>query len=279
MGVANQHIPQSRIQDSIWFQVPHVVANPRLRMFCFSYAGGNASAYRDWYQKLPKDVEICSVQLPGRGARFKEKAFTSLDDLVTALVDAFDPFLDVPFVFFGHSMGAQVAFELARRLRDLDAPQPKSLFVSGRRAPNLPAKRKPIHGLPEAEFREEIRRLNGTPAEAFENPELMELVSPILRADCQVIETSHFEPSEPLGVPIIALGGAQDKNVSIDELEHWSRLTKGSFEMRLFSGDHFYIHSATDSLLKCLNAFFENAFERSDRLLSKYVKQAARRIR
>lgn len=279
MGVANQHIPQSRIQDSIWFQVPNPVSNPRLRLFCFSYAGGNASAYRDWYQKLPGDVELCSVQLPGRGARFKEKAFTNLADLVDALVDAFAPFLDVPFAFFGHSMGAQVSFELARRLRDTGLPQPQSLFVSGRRAPQLPAKKKPIHSLPEEEFREEIRRLNGTPAEAFENPELMELVSPILRADCQVIETSQFEPSEPLGVPIIALGGAQDKNVSIDELEHWSRLTKSTFEMRLFSGDHFYIHSATDSLLKCINTFMETALDHSDRLLCKYVKQAARRLR
>ncbi|MCG8315624.1 MAG: alpha/beta fold hydrolase [Pseudomonadales bacterium] len=279
MGVANQHITQPRIQDSIWFQVPNPVANPKLRMFCFSYAGGNASAYRDWYQKLPSDVELCSVQLPGRGARFKEKAFTSLNELVDALIDAFQPFLDVPFVFFGHSMGAQVAFELTRRLRDSSLSQPLSLFVSGRRAPNLPARRKPIHDLPETEFREEIRRLNGTPAEAFDNPELMELVSPILRADCQVIETSEFQPSEPLGVPIVALGGAQDRNVTIDELEHWSRLTKGAFEMRLFSGDHFYIHSATDSLLKCLNSFLERAADHSDRILSKYVKHAARKIR
>lgn len=279
MGVANQHITQPRIQDSIWFQVPNPVANPKLRMFCFSYAGGNASAYRDWYQKLPSDVELCSVQLPGRGARFKEKAFTSLNELVDALIEAFRPFLDVPFVFFGHSMGAQVAFELTRRLRDSSLSQPLSLFVSGRRAPNLPARRKPIHDLPESEFREEIRRLNGTPAEAFDNPELMELVSPILRADCQVIETSEFQPSEPLGVPIVALGGAQDRNVTIDELEHWSRLTKGAFEMRLFSGDHFYIHSATDSLLKCLNSFLERAADHSDRLLSKYVKHAARKIR
>lgn len=279
MGVANQHIPNSRIQDSIWFQVPNPVNNPRLRMFCFSYAGGNASAYRDWYQQLPSDVELCSVQLPGRGARFKEKAFTSLPDLVAALSDAFAPFLDVPFVFFGHSMGAQVAFELARKLRDNKMPEPGALFVSGRRAPNLPARKKPIHGLPEEEFREEIKRLNGTPAEALDNPELMELVSPILRADCQVIETSEFEPSEPLGIPIIALGGAQDQNVTIDELEHWSRLTKSTFEMRLFSGDHFYIHSATESLLKCINSFIDSAIDQSDRLLSKYVKKAARHLR
>ena len=279
MGIANQHLPQSRIQDSVWFQVPNPVTDAKLRMFCFSYAGGNASAYRDWYQKLPNDVELCSVQLPGRGARFKEKAFTNLNSLVDALVEAFTPFLDVPYVFFGHSMGAQVAFELSRRLRDMGLSQPQSLFVSGRRAPNLPAKRRPIHGLPEDQFREEIRRLNGTPAEAFENPELMELVSPILRADCQVIETCEYQPSEPLGIPIIALGGAQDQQVTIDELEHWSRLTCDKFEMRLFSGDHFYIHSATDALLNCLSSFIETALDHSDRLLSRYIKQAARRIR
>ncbi|PIE41584.1 MAG: putative thioesterase [Gammaproteobacteria bacterium] len=257
MGVATQHIATGRIQDSIWFQVPNPVNSPRMRLFCFSYAGGNASAFRGWYKNMPSDVEICSVQLPGRGARFKEKSFTSLSDLLFALDSAFQPYLDVPFAFFGHSMGAQVAFEFAKRLRDKRAPQPEWLFVSGRRAPHLPQRRKTLHNLPEDEFREEILKLDGTPAEAIENPELMELVSPILRADCQVIETWKTPDAEPLVVPIVACGGAQDEHVTIEELENWSHLTKGPFEMRLFSGGHFYIHSATDSLLECVASFIQ----------------------
>ncbi len=276
MGAANQHIPS--IDNNIWFQVQKPVVQPRLRLFCFSYAGGNASAYRDWYKKLPDDIELCSVQLPGRGSRFKEQAYTSLGALLVALEDALKPYLSDKFAFFGHSMGAQVAFELARRLRDKNLPQPACLFVSGRRAPHVPGSGKTLHCLPENEFRDEIRRLNGTPEEAFQNPELMELVSPILRADCQVIETWEYKPSEPLTIPIYAMGGTKDDNVSIDELESWSKMTNGPFEMRLFSGDHFYIHSATDAVLDCISGTINKLVDRTDELFSHYVRQAARKI-
>jgi medium-chain acyl-[acyl-carrier-protein] hydrolase len=254
MGAATQTFP--RIEDNIWFQVPNPQTHPRFRLFCFSYAGGNASVYRDWYRRLPVDVELCSIQLPGRGSRFREPAFTRLEDLLSALCDAIVPYLGTtPFAFFGHSMGAQVAYELARKLRDLGLPQPSGLFVSGRRAPQLPSRRRPIHDLPEDEFQREIRRLNGTPEEALQNQELMALVSPILRADCQVIETWRYQPSEPLNIPLLAMGGIKDEHVSIDDLESWGKLTRGEFEMRLFSGDHFYIHSATDAVLSCINGY------------------------
>ncbi|OUS31229.1 hypothetical protein A9Q99_04320 [Gammaproteobacteria bacterium 45_16_T64] len=276
MGALQSSIPD--ISDSVWFQVSKPVSKPRLRLFCFSYAGGNASAYRDWYQQLPDDVEVCSVQLPGRGSRFKENAYTNLDALLGALESAIAPYLNASYAFFGHSMGAQVAYELARKLRDKGLNEPEYLFVSGRRAPQLPAKRKPIHGLPEDQFLEEIRRLNGTPAEALDNPELMALVSPILRADCQVIETWDYEPSEPLAIPVLALGGAKDDNVAIDELEDWAKVTNKHFGLQLFSGDHFYLHSATDSLLNCLANTLEKAVGRSDNLLSKVVQKAASKI-
>lgn len=275
MGTLNSSIPE--ITDNVWFQVPKPVSEPRLRLFCFNYAGGNASAYRDWYQQLPDDVEVCSIQLPGRGSRFKENAYTNLNSLLSALESAISPYLDASYAFFGHSMGAQVAYELARKLRDNGQREPEYLFVSGRRAPQLPAKRKPIHGLPEDQFLEEIRRLNGTPEEALNNPELMELVSPILRADCQVIETWEHEPSEPLAMPVLALGGAKDDNVAIDELEDWAKVTNNHFELQLFSGDHFYLHSATESLLNTITSVIDKAVGRSDSLLSNVVQKAARK--
>lgn len=274
MGALNSSIPD--ISESVWFQVQKPVSEPRLRLFCFNYAGGNASAYRDWYQQLPDDVEVCSIQLPGRGARFKENAYTNLNSLLGALESAISPYLNSSYAFFGHSMGAQVAYELARKLRDNGQNEPEYLFVSGRRAPQLPAKRRPIHGLPEDEFLEEIRRLNGTPEAALNNPELMELVSPILRADCEAIETWDYEPSEPLTVPVLALGGAKDDNVGIDELEDWSKITNERFELQLFSGDHFYLHSATDSLLSCLTTVLDKAVGKSDGLFSKVVQKATR---
>ncbi|PCJ30186.1 MAG: putative thioesterase [Moraxellaceae bacterium] len=280
MSTNNYRIPYVEaipdISDDVWFQVPKPVAQPRLRLFCFNYAGGNASAYRDWYQQLPSDVEVCSIQLPGRGARFKESAYTNLNALLDALESAMSPYLGVSYAFFGHSMGAQVAYELARRLRDNGFAEPDYLFVSGRRAPQLPATRKPIHGLPEDQFLEEIRRLNGTPDEALNNPELMELVSPILRADCQVIETWDYRPSELLAMPVIALGGAKDSNVAINELEDWSKVTNNHFEMRLFSGDHFYLHSSKDSLLSCIAGVLNKALDCSGKLFSRSVRKVAR---
>ncbi|WP_199767993.1 thioesterase II family protein [Ketobacter alkanivorans] len=253
---------------SNWFQVARPVVSPRLRLFCFSYAGGNASTYREWHKRLPEDVEVCSIQLPGRGSRFKEKAFTDLDSLLTSLVAEIAPYTETSYAFFGHSMGAQVAFELARKLRDKGLEQPKCLIVSGRRAPQRSKKSKPIYSLPEAEFRDEIRRLNGTPEEALNNPELMDLVSPILRADFQLIETWVYQPSDPIDVPVLALGGVKDKQVTMDDLEDWKKVTKGPFCLELFSGDHFFINQATDTLLNTVNQAIETVLGRADGVLA-----------
>ena len=258
-----------KVYQSPWFQVTRPVDAPKLRLFCFSYAGGNASTYRDWHKLLPRDVEVCSVQLPGRGSRFKERAYTTLSSLLDALQQAIVPHIDVPYAFFGHSMGAQLAYELARRLRDSGCREPSCLIVSGRRAPQRPPRNKPIHTLPEGEFREEIRRLNGTPDEALNNPELMDIVSPILRADCQVVETWEYQVSEPINVPLLALGGVKDKQVSLEDLEDWRSVTRGPFTLELFSGDHFFINQVTDSLLNTISQALDCVLGRAEGLLTR----------
>ena len=147
--------------------------------------------------------------------------------------------------------------------------QPACLIVSGRRGPQRPPRNKPIHTLPEPQFRDEIRRLNGTPEEALNNPELMDLVSPILRADCQVVETWEYRPSEPIDVPVLALGGVKDKQVSLDDLEDWRSVTKGPFSLELFSGDHFFINQVTDSLLNTVSQALNCVLGRAEGLLSR----------
>ena len=264
-----QMMSSPKVYQSPWFQVPRPVETPKLRLFCFSYAGGNASTYRDWYKLLPADVEVCSVQLPGRGSRFKERAYTTLSSLLDALQGAIKPHIDVPYAFFGHSMGAQLAFELARRLRDSGLRGPACLIVSGRRAPQRPPRNKPIHSLPESEFREEIRRLNGTPEEALNNPELMDIVSPILRADCQVVETWEYRISDPINVPLLALGGVKDKQVSLEDLEDWRSVTQGPFTLQVFSGDHFFINQVTDTLLNTISQALDCVLGRAEGLLSR----------
>lgn len=231
-----------------WFTSQQPNPRARLRLFCFPYAGGSAAIYRLWPQNLPSEVEVCVAHLPGRGMRLREQPFTSLDALVDAAAEAIAPSLDKPFTFFGHSMGAMISFELARRLRDQGRPQPTHLFVSGRPAPQLP-NHDISHNLPEAELRRELLRLNGTPREVLENPELMELMLPLLRADFSVVETYVYRRGVPLDCSLTAFGGIRDKQVSREQLEAWSEQTVGEFALRMLPGDHFFLNDVQVQML------------------------------
>lgn len=225
----------------------------RLRLFCFPYAGGSASIFGTWPGYLPLDVEVCPVQLPGRENRLKETPYTRLTPLVEALAESLLPALDQPFAFFGHSMGALVSFELARQLRRQAKPLPTHLFISGARAPQLPDPEAPIHHLAEKEFIGALKRLNGTPEEVLQHEELMKILLPYLRADFEVCETHVYQSEGPLQVPITVFAGLQDKNVGLQRSEAWCEQTSAACAVRMFAGDHFFLHSARKELLQALS--------------------------
>jgi amino acid adenylation domain-containing protein len=229
--------------------------NPRarLRLFCFPYAGSGASIFRIWSDSLPADVELCPVELPGRGTRPMETPFTQLAPLVEALARALLPVLDKPFAFFGHSFGALVGFELARQLRRESGVQPVRLFVSADRAPQFFHRDRPMHALPEREFLIELRRLNGIPGEVLEEAELMQIMIPILRADLAVYETYEYSTELPLDCAITTYGGLQDHRVSQGHLEAWRDQTNASFSLRMFPGDHFFWHTTQPFFLRALS--------------------------
>ena len=232
-----------------------IEANPQasMRLFCFPYAGGGATIYHQWRKKLPSSVEIVGAHLPGRGTRLQETAFTRMTRMVEVLGEAIIPYLDKPFAFFGHSMGAVTGYELACWLRDQNYPQPVRLFVSGQRAPQLPNTDPVTYNLPDADFIRELSSLNGTPKEALAHPELMAIMLPLLRADFEVVETYAHEPKAPLDCPIIAFGGMQDDKVTREQLEAWHQQTTGPFSARVLPGDHFFLHSHQDLLLRMLS--------------------------
>lgn len=225
----------------------------RLRLFCFPYAGGGVSIFRAWSDTLPADVEVCPLQFPGRGTRLMEPPFTQLSPLVQALAEALFPLLDKPFAFFGHSLGALVSFELARRLRRRYAVQPVRLFISADRAPQIPNRDPAIHSLPEGEFLTELRRLKGTPTELLEDEEVMQIMLPVLRADFAVYETYRYSTEPPLNCPISAFGGLQDHRVNRGDLEAWRDHTGVSFSLTMFPGDHFYLNTTQPALLQALS--------------------------
>lgn len=223
-----------------------------LRLLCFPYAGGGANIFREWQNDLPAAVEVCPVQLPGREKRLLEPSFTNLSRLVQVAANALLPYLDKPFAFFGHSMGAAISFELARYLRNEENIRPVHLFVSGRGAPQLPERDTPTYNLPEAEFLKELRRLKGTPEEVLEHPELMELMLPLLRADFELVQTYRYSAGPPLDCPITAFGGLQDEEVSRADLEAWREQTAADFSLHMLPGEHFFLHTAQSLLLKTL---------------------------
>lgn len=244
-----KHNVEFQSQASAWLRCVRPKEDALLRLLCFPYAGGGGASYRAWSKHLPETVEVWTVQLPGRESRLVEAPFTELPAMVAALTPALLSWLDVPFVFFGHSMGALVSFELTRYLRRHAGLQPLHLLVSGRRAPHLPDPRPPIHALPEKLFREEILRFNGTPPEVFADEELAHIFLPTLRADLSVCETYSYLPEDALNVPITAFGGMQDAGVELKHLEAWSEMTGASFAVHQFPGDHFYLRAAQDALL------------------------------
>lgn len=228
--------------------------NPKasVRLFCFPYAGGTALVYRTWAQKLPASVEIVAIQLPGRFTRMREPAVSKLTDLLEPLASALKPFLDKPFAFFGHSMGALVCFEVARFVRRQWRALPRHLFVSGRSAPQLNREHRPLYNLPKDELLVDLKQLGGTPREVLEHPELMDLMLPLLRADFSICDTYEYTEEAPLACPITAFGGLQDFDVSRRGIEAWGEQTTAPFTLRMFAGNHFFIHTNEMLLLNLL---------------------------
>lgn len=225
----------------------------RLRLFCFPFAGGSASIYRTWPEGLPADVEAFGIQLPGRENRLMEAPHTSVPLLLEPLTAAVAPYLDRTTVFFGHSLGSLIAFELARTLHQRGLGQPARLIVSARRAPQVPPSRTPVHNLSDAEFLTELRRLNGTPPAVLEHQELMELLLPVLRADFALSEAYRFPGGEPLDCPITAFGAIDDAEVSREALAAWREQTRSEFALHLFPGGHFYLVDNPDSILAAIS--------------------------
>jgi surfactin synthase thioesterase subunit len=242
-----------QITSNAWLLLPEPNPQARLRLFCFPYAGGTAQVFRGWPAKLPRTVETLAVQPPGRGARMKEAPFTSMTALVEAAAEALLPQLDRPFAFFGHSLGARVGFELSRLLRRQGGPHPLALFISGANAPQLPPTEEPIHELPDDELIEALRDLKGTPAEVLDNAELMQFMLPLLRADFKVNESYAYGDEPPLDCPIMAFGGSEDDQVSRERLEAWREQTSALFTLRMLPGDHFFLHSSQELLLRELS--------------------------
>lgn len=234
----------------------------KLRLFCFHHAGASVAVFHPWMNKFPDTVEICSVQLPGRAGVKTEKPITRLSLLAEELAKDISKKLDLPFVFFGHSMGALVSFELIRELRKNNLPLPKHLFVSARCSPQIPDMNPPIHMLPDDLFMEELQKYAGMANEVLQSQEMIELFLPVLRADFTLIETYVYETQEKLSCPITVFGGYNDKTVNQKELEAWQEQTSDKFKLHMIEGEHFFLYSNESLVPNLIKETIEEMFDK-----------------
>jgi medium-chain acyl-[acyl-carrier-protein] hydrolase len=232
-----------------------------LRLFCFPPAGAGASLFSTWTRELPGGVEVCSVQLPGREDRRAEAPLRRLPAAVSEVCADLGPFRDWPYVFFGHSMGALLAFEAARALRAVGGPAPQQLLCSACRSPDAVRSGTPIYRLPDAEFVGHLRVLGGIPEPVLRDREMMELFLPILRADFELLQTYEFRPEPPLRCPITVFGGAQDPEVPPRALDAWRHHTTGPFDRIEFRSGHFFIQAERSAFLRVLSEILERLMD------------------
>ncbi|UVS82791.1 thioesterase (plasmid) [Burkholderia glumae] len=223
--------------------------NAQSRLFCFSHAGGSAADFLPWRAALAPHIDVCPLQLPGRGARLREAPLLSPADAVEAALDALREHLDRPFACFGHSLGALLAFEFARRCRELGLREPARLMVSGCGAPACRHDTEPLHLMDDKTLMAVLRRYNGTPVQVLENPELMDLMMPTIRADFELASNYVYRRRPALDLPLSVLAGRTDGQVSAEQAAAWRAETHAACELHWFDGDHFFIRERQADVL------------------------------
>ncbi|MGP3977023.1 thioesterase II family protein [Streptomyces sp. 8N114] len=242
---------------SAWFPFPPPApgGRARVRLLCFPCAGQGASGYRVWQRLLAPDIEVFPVQLPGRESRAMERPHTTMDSLMDELLPQLRHQVRGVdgYALFGHSLGALVAFEAARRL-EAEGLVPLGLMVAAQRPPQLPLGREPAHDLPRAAFMTTLGLYGQVPAELFDDPTAVELAEAGLRADFSIVET-YRPPLEPLlSCPVTALPGLADTTFPPGSMRAWSDLTSGPFTFRPVPGGHFFVDERTEELVGLIRA-------------------------
>jgi medium-chain acyl-[acyl-carrier-protein] hydrolase len=218
-----------------------------LKLFCFHSAGSGASFYFDWADKISSVKEIIAIQLPGREGRYSDGLITCLEQLTERLWANLKNELDQPYIFFGHSMGARIAYEIAKIASLSETGGPECLIVSGAAAPHI-ASNTNDHLLPDDQLLIKLMDYGGTDTTLFESKELMDLILPILRADLKLCELAQTDQSSELTCPIIAYGGREDE-IDISDIDAWRMRTTNQFILKMFEGGHFFVKSNQNKVL------------------------------
>jgi len=238
-----------KVRRSLKLLVSRPSAN--MRLLCFPYAGGSAAIFRRWAD-ISADLEFIGAQYRGRDARMRDYPYRSIREFVEEGLADIENFCDKPYAIFGHSMGAMVAFGLAKKLADNVAHKPVHLFLSGLASPRRRVSGKRIYDLPHNDFLCELRNLGGTPPEILENPDILEILLPVIRADFEAAYYWHIDEYCDLMIPTTIFGGMDDRGIPVEELVDWASYTSESVEVNLHPGGHFFIRDEFPAIIESI---------------------------
>jgi pyochelin biosynthetic protein PchC len=234
-----------------WVRRFHPAADPRARLVCFPHAGGSASYFFAVSRAMGPSVEVLCLQYPGRQDRRFEPCLDTVEAYADHITAALLPWTDLPLVFFGHSLGATIAFETARRLQSAGV-EVTGLFASGRRGPTAERDER-VHERPDDGLLAEVRRLSGTDGTVLDDHEIVRMILPALRADYRAAETYRHTPGQLLRCPVTVLVGDCDPKVSVDEAQDWAAHTTGHFDLKVFAGGHFFLQEHQQQILAVIS--------------------------
>jgi surfactin synthase thioesterase subunit len=227
----------------------------QLRLICFPYAGGGSSIYYRWQRLFPAGLQVVPALLPGREGRSRESAWDNLHHALAGLRHLLDLPVSPATVYFGHSMGALIAYAAAVRQRAQGVTRPIGLIVSSCCAPQLLSRKETYHQLDDQQLLESVLKgYDLCKSNAAGEAELMRLMLPTIRADFKLFETYRHEVVPPLPIPIQVLGGADDRYAARHELESWREQTSADFRCRIFPGGHFYFRSQEQQVVDVIAA-------------------------
>ncbi|MFF3734881.1 thioesterase II family protein [Streptomyces sp. NPDC002476] len=238
-------------QDRLWIRRYHPRPDAAVRVVCLPHAGGSATFYRPVSAALPASTDVLAVQYPGRQDRRAEPCVATIEELADRVTPVLLAWTDRPLVLFGHSMGATLGYEIARRLEHDHGIVPHALFASARRAPSV-SRTETVHLRDDDALVEEMRLLSGTESAILDDTELIRMALPAIRADYRAAETYVHRPGPKLRCPVWSLVGDNDPKVALDEARAWSRHTEGAFEFRVFEGGHFYLTEHQQEIVRLI---------------------------
>jgi medium-chain acyl-[acyl-carrier-protein] hydrolase len=236
---------------SPWIEFRPERRDAQARVLCVPYAGGSAQVYHMLARNMPERIEVGAVQLPGRWNRRREPLLTRVSDASRSLADEITRLSPTPYALFGYSVGGLIAFETARILaRDAKQQQPRALIVAAIAAPTESPSLPHLHVLSDVEFiRRHVHRYpGGIPAAIFDEPDLLAMLLPVLKADMEMFETYEYLPGEALSCPIYTIAGEKDHLCSPSSMAGWKKETIGSFFTETVAGNHFFINTAVDAV-------------------------------